>query len=98
MEKVRGLKWRVVALLYAWTIGIAILLLVLVVGTLYALVEIPYRLIAERRLSATVVLWIRELTGWLRRLHDYAFTGGTGFRLVPPLSVTFPTPWDADSA
>lgn len=85
----KGLGWRLFALIYAWTIGALIGLVIIIAATLYAVVDLANALLGNSTFwnEFTLFMAISESLSWQADLHRYAFLGdGPGFDPAPDVA------------
>lgn len=79
---------RALAFVWAWTVGLFVLALVLVFGTGYLIVDVSNDLVGNHSFWKEYYLFINlsNSISWLANLNRYAFVGsGPGFKPAPDL-------------
>lgn len=77
---------RVAALVWAWTVGGVIALLVLVFGLIIGTIDILWQLVTDGdgiAPDSSMSVIIAATLNWYTDLHIYAFTGQGGLSLLP---------------
>ena len=88
MSKRTEAGWRLVALIWTWTVGGFIATLIAFAGLILGLVDIILQLITGWDIISESGMTFNAIAGslqWFVDIHIFAFTGQRGFQWLPSL-------------
>lgn len=88
MENRSNAVWRIIMLLWAWTIGGLIAGVIMVVGLIWGVVDILWQLIlgTEGLMSdSRPAQFVSGSLHWFAEVHAYAFTGNGSVNFLPSI-------------
>lgn len=80
--------WRIVALIWAWTLGSVLFTVIVTVGFAVAALDLLWTLITGREgfsPSGSVLGYVGNTWEWYADLHVYGFTGKGSMKWVPSM-------------
>lgn len=86
MASARTIFWRIIALVWAWSIGALIGAVVMIVGTLYAILDIILLALGSSGKRTPLSGPVKRTLMWWFQLHKYAFGFADGFELLPDVT------------
>ncbi|WP_169924439.1 hypothetical protein [Natrinema ejinorense] len=87
MVTLSRLGLQAIALAWAWTGGLLIGAVFLMLASLFAILDLVSRAIGGDRVSPGVTVWVREWLSWEYNQNKFALTGGrkSDFDPTPPV-------------